>query len=259
MRFLEDPFQNHLYFYYRLISPLFDPVRFFTGIQGYFWFIKDLLHYKLKAPNEKLLGINLFPILNEKTHVHPFDAHYFYQELWAFRHILREKPKRHVDIASKYQFSGFIAAVTKSEYVDIRLTTTFLKNFTPVRGSILDLPYKNNSLLSVSSLHVIEHIGLGRYGDPIDPEGSRKAALELTRVLKPGGRLYLSLPLGRYRVCFNAHRIFPATTIASYFSSLELREFSVVDDQGKYYENVNYKDFENLHYGCGMYLFIKPS
>ena len=42
---------------------------------------------------------------------------------------------------------------------------------------------------------MLEHIGLGRYGDPIDPQGTEKAATELQRVLAPGGDLYLSLPI----------------------------------------------------------------
>lgn len=42
---------------------------------------------------------------------------------------------------------------------------------------------------------------------PLDPAGHEKAANELTRVLKPGGTLYIGTPVGQERVCFDAHRL----------------------------------------------------
>ena len=65
-----------------------------------------------------------------------------------------------------------------------------------------------------------EHIGLGRYGDPLDPLGTRKAAAELQRVLAPGGQLLFSLPVGRPRVEFNAHRVHDPHEVASWFDGL---------------------------------------
>ena len=59
--------------------------------------------------------------------------------------------------------------------------------------------------ISVSS---IEHDGLGRYGDPIDPEGDFKAMRKLKSYLPKGGLLFLAVPVGRDTVCWNAHRIY---------------------------------------------------
>ena len=96
-----------------------------------------------------------------------------------------------------------------------------------IAGDITRLPFADASIRSLSSLHVIEHIGLGRYGDPIDPSGCFAAMRELSRVLASGGHLYLSTPVGRERVCFNAHRVFAARTILNAVPDLRLDELCV--------------------------------
>lgn len=258
MRVFENPVKNYLYLGYRLLSPIFDPVKFYHGVTGYVWFLKDYMDYRSMNPKERFKLVNFFPILDEKVSTHPFDAHYFYQEIWAFKRILKIKPKRHIDIASKYQFSGFVSTIVPSVYVDLRPMQANWENLSTQKGDVLHLPYKDNSVESISTLHVIEHIGLGRYGDKLDPEGTKKASKELTRVLSKGGRLYVSVPIGKFRICFNAHRVHPPELFRSYFPSLKLLEFSAIDDSGKFHENVDYKKFSDLNYGCGMFLFTKP-
>lgn len=257
MRVFDSAIKNYLYLGYRLINPVIDPIRLYTGVLGYSWYLRDFFRYKRLAPQEKISITNLFPVLDEKVSITPFDTHYFYQEIWAIRHIFKNKPKRHIDIASKYQFAGFISSITPCVFVDIRPIKSELKNLSVVKGDVLHLPYKDNSVSSVSTLHVIEHIGLGRYGDRIDPSGTKKACLELSRILRPGGRLYVSIPIGKDKLCFNAHRIHSPHVFRSYFPTLKLIEFSVVDDLGRYYEDVDYRKFSKLNYGCGMFLFTK--
>jgi predicted SAM-dependent methyltransferase len=68
---------------------------------------------------------------------------------------------------------------------------------------------ESNSIESLSCLHVLEHVGLGRYGDTLDASGDRKAAAELMRVLAPSGRLLMVLPMNENPcVHFNAHRFY---------------------------------------------------
>jgi hypothetical protein len=144
------------------------------------------------------------------------------------------------------------------EFIDIRPIQTNLRELIPRSGSILALDYQDNSVQSLSCLHVIEHIGLGRYGDTLDAQGSIKAANELERVLLPGGRLYLSLPIGRERVCFNAHRVHSPFSVLNMFRELTLVEFSWVDDDGKFHEQASCDDAREQDYACGMFLFEKP-
>ena len=255
MRIFKSKPKNFAYFLYRLTNSIFDPVKLFQGIYGYFWYIKDLIIYKIKDPKSKLVSTNLFPILSDKTSFTSFDAHYFYHQLWAFEHILKKKPKEHVDVGSAYQLVGFISKITKVTFIDIRPMQVSLKNFYSKKGSILDLPYKNNSIKSLSCLHVAEHIGLGRYGDPIDPYGTKKACKELSRVLAKNGLLYFCVPIGKNRICFNAHRVHTPKTIIGYFKKLKLVEFTVVDDDGNFIQNADPKIYNDINYGCGMFLF----
>lgn len=237
--------------------PLFDPIKFYFGLTGYVWFIRDWIRYKKYAPQEKIAGINLFPVLDEKVSLTPFDAHYYYQEIWALKKILARKPEKHVDLASKYNFSGYLSLFLPVDFVDLRPINAKLPGLKIKRANILRLPYKSNSVPSLSSLHVIEHIGLGRYGDVIDPDGTKKAIKEIIRVVKRGGFIYLSLPIGKYRLCFNAHRIHTPEMILKEFKKCELVEFSVVDDEGNLHENADWRNYSELNYGCGLFLFRK--
>ena len=150
--------------------------------------------------------------------------------------------------------SGYVPTV----FIDFRPLKVTLHNLISVAGDILRLPFADNSIMSLSSLHVIEHIGLGRYGDPLDVLGSLKAARELTRVLAPGGALYLSVPTGRDRVCFNAHRVFSPDALKAIFASLTCTAFAFVDDAGIFHPQSDDKAAAQLEYGCGMYVFSKP-
>jgi SAM-dependent methyltransferase len=117
--------------------------------------------------------------------------------------------------------------------VDIRPLNVQLPGLKHKRGSIINLPFDDNSIESLSSLCVIEHIGLGRYGDPFDPLGSVRAGRELSRVLLPGGNLYVSLPVGlETKTIFNAHRIFTTTDAIALFPGLQLLERIIVGNNG---------------------------
>jgi hypothetical protein len=179
MKVFESKKKNILYLIYRLISPVCDPLKVFTGLTGYIWFARDAFRYKSFNKKAKILSLNLYPILNEKTPLTSFDAHYFYHPLWVFQHIYNKKPRHHVDVGSMYALSGYLSIITKVTFIDIRPIQTALKNLAIKNASVLDLPYRTNSIQSLSCLHVAEHIGLGRYGDPIDPEGTKKACREL--------------------------------------------------------------------------------
>jgi ubiquinone/menaquinone biosynthesis C-methylase UbiE len=175
------------------------------------------------------------------------------------RKIYCDGTKLHFDVGSR--IDGFVAhLLTFSDvnYVDIRPLNSNVDNLTFIQGTILKLPFEANSINSLSCLHVIEHIGLGRYGDDIDSLGYEKAASELIRVLSPGGKLYFSTPVGKECLHFDAHRVFSYETIMSIFSSLNLMEFSFVDDKSeRVLKNVDLNVMYNSEYGCGLFIFQK--
>jgi hypothetical protein len=257
MKSFHSPLKDAAYLMYRLIQPVFDPMNSYMGTIGYVRFIKDIYKYKQLDPKAKILFRDLYPMTSDATRYTPFDAHYYFQSIWLLNKLIRIKPPLHVDIGSKYELSGYISLLTKSEFIDLRPIDTKLKNLKIVKADILDLPYKDNSLPSVSSLHVVEHIGLGRYGDSINPKGTILACKELGRVVKSGGYVYLSLPVGKPRICFNAHRIHNPSEIIDLFDGYKLKNFSIVTDEGHFLENQQPSHFINQTYACGMYQFQK--
>jgi len=221
-------------------------------------FQHDLAAYRAMPGGESVRDEDLFPQLGDWREVHELDAHYFHQDTWAANRIAELRPAGHVDVGSRVDLVGFLTAMTEVTFVDIRPLQVDIERLTCVEGSILDLPFADQSLESVSCLHVAEHIGLGRYGDPLDPAGSRKAMAELQRVVAPGGHLLFSGPIGRPRVCFNAHRIHDPIAILELFGELELVEFAVVDDAGRFARHRDPAACRELSYGCGMFLLRRP-
>ena len=59
--------------------------------------------------------------------------------------------------------------------------------------------------ISISSF---EHDGLGRYGDPLSPNGDLRAMDDMKKILKPNGILFLAVPTGLDKIVWNAHRIY---------------------------------------------------
>lgn len=222
--------------------------------------IRDFAHYLRDARRYRTMGGVLdsyWPVLGENTKTTSVDPHYFYQGIWAAAHIARHKPVSHVDVGSQTDFVGYVTTVAPVTSVEIRPLKVELENFTSVLGSILAIPMPDDSVRSLSCLHVAEHIGLGRYGDPLDPKGTEKACAELARILAPEGHLYFSVPIGRERTEFNAHRIHRPSSILKYFSGLHLVEFSAITDAGAYIQNADISAFDNARYACGLFLFTK--
>lgn len=232
--------------------------KILSGLVKYPGYLSDMVKYSRMDGAEPIELANTYPCLFDKTSKSSVDSHYFYQDLWAFKKIYSLKPELHVDVGSNVNYVGFLTVITNVHFVDIRpLEVSNIENLKSVKGSILNLPYESDSLKSISCLHVAEHIGLGRYGDALDPLGTKKAASELTRCLAQGGNLFFSLPVGKPRLCFNAHRIHSPRQIIEYFGNLRLVELSGTDDKKQYIENIDIDILENSRYACGMFWFTK--
>lgn len=199
-----------------------------------------------------------YPRLRDRTAHTGFDPHYFYQAAWLARRLAGNLPEKHVDFASDIRMINVLSAFVPVEFLDYRPLQANLTGLVCGEGDLLALDRPSQTIASLSSLHVIEHVGLGRYGDRIAPDGSQRAATELQRLLAPGGRLYVSVPVGRERVCFNAHRVFAPTSVSVLFPELYLESFSFVDDAGVFHDGTAPDAAEGNEYACGMYVFLRP-
>lgn len=243
----------------RFVTPVIDLDRLVNAPRGYRRYLADLRRYRRLARGEEVAWADAYPQIHDRTATSAFDPHYFNQDVWAAQRVAEHGPGRHVDVGSRVDYVGFLTAITAVTFVDIRPLESDIEGLTSVRGSILDLPFEDLELESLSCLHVAEHIGLGRYGDPLDPAGTTTAAAELQRVLAPGGRLLFSLPVGVPRTCFNAHRIHSPASVPPLFGELELVEFAGVDDRGRFRRNRQLAELASENYGCGLFHFIRPS
>lgn len=216
---------------YRLVATLQQSfglnVRFIAGLRAILAYLAEYRAYLRRNdnPHFALHSIHLVPCLLDRTAATPLEPTYFYQDSWAAAKIFRQAPEHHYDVGSSAMTVGIISQFVPTTMVDIRPIELQLENLSFRQGSIVDLPFPDNSIASLSSLCVVEHIGLGRYGDPFDPWGSEKAIGELKRVLKPGGDLYVSIPVDEEcRVYFNAHRAFTREYVLELFAGFELVE-----------------------------------
>lgn len=196
--------------------------------------------------------------LHDRTRVTEFDRHYVLHTAWAARILAETKPVEHVDCSSSLYFVAITSAFLPIRFYDYRPAALGLDNLTCAEVDLLHLPFADHSLLSISCMHVVEHIGLGRYGDQLDPDGDRKAMSELVRVLAVGGSLLVVVPVGQPRIRFNGHRIYPYDRIVEYFAELELVEFALIpDDQrdGNLVRHATKKLADAQQYGCGCFWF----
>ena len=209
--------------------------------------------------NKKLSNdwINKYPCLNDNTGTTPFDAHYIYHPAWAARIVKEINPEKHVDISSILYFSTMLSAFIKTEFYDYRPADISLSNLVTASADLTNLFFESESLESISCMHTIEHIGLGRYGDPLDPQGDIKAINELQRVTKKGGNLLLVVPLGMPRIQFNAHRIYSFDLINNLFHDFKLNNFSLITDANQFIENAEPALVNQQLYGCGCFWYIK--
>ena len=241
----------------RIINSVVDLDRLSSSLPGLAAWYRDRRAYMELPGAERLDWRASDPQVHDLTPRSPFDPHYFFQDVWAAQRVAELAPQRHVDVGSRVDLVGFLTAITEVTFVDIRLLEAEVEGLSSVEGSVLEMPFADQSLESVSCLHVAEHIGLGRYGDPLNPRGTVEAALELERVLASGGSLYFSVPIGRPRVCFNAHRVHSVEQILGYFPSLSLASFSCVDDSCVFREGVDPEILVGANYACGMFHFTK--
>jgi SAM-dependent methyltransferase len=221
-------------------------------VRRYTQFYRDLRSY-FGLPGAEPFDIRwMIPLIHDKYSDAGDTGQYFYQDIWAMKRIMETKTSSHVDVGSRMILVGMMSAITRVTFVDVRPLQCNLPNLESRIGDITNMPYPDSSIPSLSCLHVAEHIGLGRYGDKLDPKGTEKAAAELVRVLAPSGNLFFSVPVGNpERVYFNSHRMYSVSTIMAMFSDLELVEASGIDGENNFIENIDVRLFDEVKHRWG--------
>ncbi|MEO7852862.1 MAG: DUF268 domain-containing protein, partial [Rubrivivax sp.] len=225
-----------------LVSFGFDPRRTLGSLRFLLGYWRDLSRWRqvASAQEQAQFPLRLLPTLSDK-HADSGIAsgHYFHQDLWAARLIHDAAPARHLDVGSR--IDGFIAHLLcfrGVEVIDIRALHSDIEGLRFRQADLMsDTPLNIEAADSVSCLHALEHFGLGRYGDPVRPDGWRTGLRNLAALVAPGGCLYLGVPIGQPAVEFNAQRIFDPGFIVEEAArhGLRLDRFAHVDDAGRFH------------------------
>jgi len=142
---------------------------------------------------------------------------YTIQHVLAQRVLLETKMrsphiKKAIDIGSQFSFVSqasafldFTVVEPRTENASFVIPEVCCVDF--VNGEAQDLPFEDESFDVCTSLHAIEHFGLGRYGDTVDYYGDQKGLREMCRVMKKDGIMITSVPTCKDSVIeFNGQR-----------------------------------------------------
>ena len=246
-----------------------DVILFFKAFLRIPTFLKD--YYNFKKLNKNKNQLYYFkPCLHDRFEEGGVtNSEYFWQDLMVARLIFDANPKSHIDIGSRIDgFVAHVASFREINVVDIRPVNTKINGIIFKQLDIMESSYfAINSPYyekydSVSCLHTIEHFGLGRYGDPIDPDGYFKGLSNIINMLEQDGLFYLSTPIGKERVEFNANRIFNTKGLIDLLESKKMKLIKLLTfDNGCINEfnlnEVDFKSFETFEYKLGFFLFKK--
>lgn len=243
-----------------------DFIKLIKSIRGLFSFFKDFIKFRINYRGPYTLQ----PCLHDK-----FDEsgatrnEYFWQDLLVAQKIYNRKPETHLDIGSR--IDGFIAHIASFMPVEIFDIRPLKLNIPNVKFTQIDLMNSKDivklkgNYSSISCLHTIEHFGLGRYGDTIDLNGYILGFNNIAELLQKNGILYLSTPIGKENIEFNANRIFNPKTILDLAKSNNLYiESMQIISEGYKVKEIRNDDFNNQieslaneRYNLGLFIFRK--
>jgi hypothetical protein len=200
------------------------------------WFHDDLRKLKAQMGADRSFELGPYFMVPKDTESAGATRRvYFQQDLYVAQKIHEANPLRHVDIGSRLDgFVAHVASYREIEVFDIRpMESEEIRNVVFRQADLMQLPKDFVDYCdSISSLHAVEHFGLGRYGDDIDFNGHLKAIENITQILKRGGTLYFSVPMGLpQRIEFNGHRVFSTEYLIERLSKdYDIESFSYIDD-----------------------------
>jgi hypothetical protein len=250
-----------------LLSNLFglDLWRFLRSLRGLPHFIKGWWEFRQDYAG----ALVLMPCLHDRFEEGgTTKSEYFWQDLLVAQWIHEASPQKHVDVGSRVDgFVAHVASFREIEIFDLRPITTQIPGVVFKQADLMRKVDETFSMGkgycdSLSCLHALEHFGLGRYGDPIDPQGPAKGILNMAALLRPSGMFYLSTPIGRERVEFNANHVFDPHTILriAETSGLAFKSLAVISGGQVRELDAGVDIFRVLAeepYNLGIYTFIK--
>ncbi len=245
-----------------------DLLKFCRSMKGFPPFLKDYFEFKKQlSQSQSPFRISKFYLCLTDRFIQSGTAsgHYFHQDLLVANKIFQNNPIKHVDIGSRVDgFVAHVASFRAIEVFDIRDLDIDILNIKFKRADIMADDFDLYDYCdSISSLHVIEHLGLGRYGGKVDPNGHLKGLDNIYEMLKAEGKFYFSVPIGEQRIEFHAHRVFSVKYLLELLEGrYRIDSFSYVDDRGKLFREVqlNLQDIQNNYscsYGCGIFELTK--
>lgn len=241
----------------------FSPSRLLRAIRGIPVYILNLARFGWRP------DLTPMPCLGDRYEQAGSQGEYFYVDLFMARAVFERVGVggRHIDVGSRIDgFVSHLATFRALEVIDIRplqLCSSVSDRISFVQADLLSL-YRDNDLIgqadSVSSVHALEHFGLGRYGDQVDPEGNWKALTSLSRLVRPGGFLFVAMPVGcRARIFFDAHRVvLPDQVIAKVGEHFSLRELTLIDPVGSRLDATTSRRCD-ANYSVGCFIFQRTS
>ena len=238
----------------------FDPLVMFHALKNLPRFLSSFIWFKVRLSSE---SIGFFPALADYSDkAGSADGHYFWQDLICAKWIYVENPEQHLDCGSRVD--GFIAHLLtfrKVTQLDIRALDSVVPGLNVVQGDAQNTLSKyENKYESVSSLHSIEHFGLGRYGDPLLKDGHVRGLINLSKCVSVGGHFYVSFPIGKPAVEFNAQRIIHPTWAPTLLPNFRLKEFVLIPWLGKPIFNRQPEHVDlNVWGQAGLYKFERVS
>lgn len=226
---------------------------------------------KLKRQSTSSAYASLFPFDKKSIVRNDFfesagvaSGHYFHQDIFVAREILKMAPDDHFDVGSRIDgFVAHLAVFRKVKVFDIRELETTEPNIEFHQLDIMNSKQVSAlpKIMSLSCLHTTEHFGLGRYGDEIEFDGWVVGIRNLTNLLSKGGLLYFSTPISvRQRIVFNSHRVFDPKFLTDFFlKDFDVVRMAMINDEGNLVQDVDFTSEEFLRsfndsYACGIWI-----
>jgi Caenorhabditis protein of unknown function, DUF268 len=254
---------------HRLLSSQFgiDPRQFLRSLRGLPAFMSDRAAFRKGFSG----NMKFTPCLHDRYEEGgETKSEYFWQDLLVARAIHAAKPVKHVDIGSRVDgFVAHVASFQEIEVFDVRQISTVVPGVVFRQADLMNpasLPINRRGkgyCDSLSCLHAIEHFGLGRYGDPINPQGYQRGIANMAQLLQPGGTFYLSTPIGQERVEFNANWVFNPHSITrcAEAAGMTLQKLTIITpEQGvqeSAYDDLTLAKLALQPYQLGLFIFTK--